>query len=44
MWKGSQYWLAAAAAAVGSYVVLGGQYFDITPVGEEGDEVEEDED
>ena len=26
MWKGSQYWLGGAAAAVGAYVLLSGQY------------------
>lgn len=43
MWKGSQYWLAGAAAAIGTYVVLGGQYFTITTVGDDDEDVEEDE-
>lgn len=50
MWRGSQYWLAGAAAVVGSYVVLGGHYFAIQTVEdgeveevEEVDEEEEDE-
>jgi hypothetical protein len=48
MWRGSQYWLAGAAAAVGAYVVLGGHYFSIQTVDdgdvEEVEEVEEDDD
>lgn len=47
MWRGSQYWLAGAAAAVGAYVVLGGHYFAIQTVEdgevEEVEEVDEDE-
>jgi len=41
MWRGSQYWLAGAAAAVGAYVVLGGQYFTITTSGGDEEELEE---
>ncbi len=48
MWRGSQYWLAGAAAAVGAYVVLGGHYFSITTADaddlEEVEEVEEEDD
>lgn len=42
MWRGSQYWLAGAAAAVGAYVVLGGHYFVIQTVNEDDDEDEDD--
>jgi hypothetical protein len=45
MWKGSQYWLAGAAAAVGSYVLLGGHYFSITTVeDDEGEGMDDDDD
>lgn len=46
MWRGSQYWLAGAAAAVGAYVVLGGHYVTIQTMqgGEEVEEVEEEDD
>jgi hypothetical protein len=45
MWRGSQYWLAGAAAAVGAYVVLGGHYVTIQSIqGEEVEEVEEEDD
>jgi hypothetical protein len=46
MWRGSQYWLAGAAAAVGAYVVLGGHYVTIQTIqgGEEVEEVEEEDD
>jgi hypothetical protein len=38
MWRGSQYWLAGAAAAVGAYVAFSGHYIDLSVV-----EVDEDE-
>eukprot|EP00879_Flechtneria_rotunda_P024654 GHRR01026154.1.p1 GENE.GHRR01026154.1~~GHRR01026154.1.p1 ORF type:complete len:175 (+),score=86.76 GHRR01026154.1:903-1427(+) len=44
MWHGSQYWLAGAAAAVGAYVLLGGQYFTITNVDDDAEDVAEDDD
>eukprot|EP00775_Hariotina_reticulata_P011273 gene11272-11423_t len=44
MWKGSQYWLAGAAAAVGAYVLLGGQYFTISTIEDDADVDDEDDD
>jgi hypothetical protein len=44
MWRGSQYWLAGAAAAVGAYVLLGGQYFTISTIEEDPDVDDEDDD
>jgi hypothetical protein len=43
MWRGSQVWLAGAAAAVSAYVVLGGQYVTITTRDAAGDDEDEDE-
>lgn len=30
MWRGSQYWLAGAGAAVGAYVLFSGHYVDLS--------------
>jgi hypothetical protein len=40
MWRGSQYWLAGAAAAVGAYVLFSGHYVDLSviDVGGDGDD------
>jgi hypothetical protein len=35
MWKGSQYWLGGAAAAVGAYILLSGQYVQFQTVEED---------
>lgn len=44
MWRGSQYWLAGAGAAIGAYVLLGGRYFSITTIEEGEDDVEDADD
>ncbi|KAF8054985.1 MTX1 [Scenedesmus sp. PABB004] len=47
MWRGSQWWLAGAVAAVGAYVVLGGDYISIerlAPGDDLGDDDEDDDD
>lgn len=44
MWRGSQYWLAGTAAAVGAYVLLGGHYFTITTMEDDGEVIEEEVD
>lgn len=44
MWRGSQAWLAGAAAAVGAYVVLGGHYFTISAVEDDGELDDDDDD
>jgi len=41
MWRGSQYWLAGATAAVGAYVLFSGHYVDLSVIeADEGDETE----
>ncbi|GBF92589.1 metaxin [Raphidocelis subcapitata] len=41
MWRGSQYWLAGAAAAVGAYVVFSGHYIDLSVIEVDGGDEEE---
>jgi hypothetical protein len=42
MWRGSQYWLAGAAAAVGAYVLLSGHYVDLSVIDVVGEEEDDD--
>ena len=44
MWRGSQYWLAGAGAAVGAYVLLSGHYVDLAVLDDVGGDGDDDDD